>query len=159
MPSSNQNNISSAAIFVLLTVATIINLHSVTPFSIIPHVNKPIITKTKFTTSSSNTQLQMTEFQEVPNTFLTAFETFDGSTIADPVVVSSVFWSSLQTKIISVIIGQFLATIVFAGLTYLVSTQISQIGNYVTKNIFNGDTKEKVRDNVVQFTESVKSKA
>ena len=64
-------------------------------------------------------------------------ETFDGSTV-DPVVVSSVFWSSFQNKILSVILGQILASIAFAGLTYALSSQFSALGEYVSKNVFQG---------------------
>ena len=64
-------------------------------------------------------------------------ETFDGSTV-DPVVVSSVFWSSFQNKILSVILGQILASIAFAGLTYALSSQFSALGDYVSKNVFQG---------------------
>lgn len=92
---------------------------------------------------------------EIPNSLITAVETFDGSTIADPVVVSSVFWSSLSSKIISVVLGQVLATVVFAILSYLVSTQIEKIGDYVSKNIFNEDV---VKKNVDQIKDSVKTR-
>lgn len=91
------------------------------------------------------------------NTILTAVETFDGSTIADPVVVSSVFWSSLQTKIFSVIIGQILATIVFAGLSFVVSSQLTNIGNFVSEKVFN--ERKNVKDTVGLMAENVKTKA
>ena len=93
---------------------------------------------------------------EMPNSFITAVETFDGSTIADPIVVSSVFWSSLSSKIISVILGQVLASIVFAALSYLVSTQFTKIGDYVSTNIFNEDV---VKKNVDQIKDSVKTRS
>lgn len=98
------------------------------------------------------------------NNFLTtAVETFDGSTIADPVVVSSVFWSSLQTKIISVIIGQILATIVFAGLSFVVSTQLTNIGDYLSKNLFRESTVnnsvDTLKKNVGSIAKNVQTKA
>ena len=80
--------------------------------------------------------LNMLPPSSIETTFLQAVETFDGSTIADPVVVSSVFWSSITTKIISVIIGQILATIVFSILTYAVSSQLKSLGDIVSKNVF-----------------------
>uniref|UniRef100_A0A7S2XSI7 Uncharacterized protein n=1 Tax=Attheya septentrionalis TaxID=420275 RepID=A0A7S2XSI7_9STRA len=54
----------------------------------------------------------------------TAVETFDGSTIVDPVVVSNVFWAGLKGKIISVIIGQLLAALAFAALASVVANQL-----------------------------------
>ena len=72
--------------------------------------------------------------------FLQAIDTFDGSTIADhPVVVSGVFWSSLKTKILSVILGQFLASLVFGILAYFLSSQLNKLGDYFSKNVFRDD--------------------
>ena len=75
-----------------------------------------------------------------------SIETFDGSTITDPIIVSNIFWKSLQTKILSVIIGQILATIVFGIMTLVISTQLSNIGNYVAKNVFKDDDYDNERD-------------
>ena len=116
------------------------------------HQFNTITTERNRKTTSTSTHLQMVE---IPNSLITAVETFDGSTIADPVVVSSVFWSSLSSKIISVVLGQVLATVVFAILSYLVSTQIEKIGDYVSKNIFNEDV---VKKNVDQIKDSVKTR-
>lgn len=101
----------------------------------------------------------MTDFYT--SSIITAVETFDGSTIADPVVVSSVFWSSLQTKIVSVIIGQVLASIVFAGLTFVVSTQMSNIGDYIDKKVFKErqNVENSVKENVGKVVENVKTTA
>ena len=41
---------------------------------------------------------------------------FDGSSIVDPVVVSNSFWSGLQRQFLSVILGQFIATIYLDGI-------------------------------------------
>jgi uncharacterized protein involved in cysteine biosynthesis len=54
----------------------------------------------------------------------TAVETFDGSTIVNPVVVSNVFWAGLKGKILSVIIGQLLAALAFAALASVVANQL-----------------------------------
>ena len=64
-------------------------------------------------------------------TLLTAVDTFDGSQIVDPVVVSNAFWGGLKGKIISVIIGQLLATIAFTALTSAVASQLPKIGETV----------------------------
>lgn len=72
--------------------------------------------------------------------FLQAVDVFDGSTITDPVIVSGVFWASLKAKIISVLIGQILAGIVFAFLTYIVSTQLNTLGEFIATNVFKADT-------------------
>jgi hypothetical protein len=62
-------------------------------------------------------------------------ETFDGSQIVDPIVVSNVFWTSLQTKLISFVIGQVLATIVFTVLLWLIGSQISNIMTFLSDRI------------------------
>jgi hypothetical protein len=76
-----------------------------------------------------------------------AIETFDGSSIADPVVVSGVFWSSLKTKILSVLIGQFLASLVFGVLAYVLSSQLNKLGDYFSKHVFRDDKDENVNVN------------
>lgn len=58
---------------------------------------------------------------------ISAVEVFDGSSIIDPVVVSSSFWSSLQKQIASVILGQFIASVVFAILVSFFAPQISAL--------------------------------
>ena len=70
----------------------------------------------------------------------TAVEVFDGSTIVDPVVVSDVFWSSLKSKVVAVIIGQFLATIAFGIFSSFLASQIGQIGDFVTSTILKDGT-------------------
>jgi hypothetical protein len=84
--------------------------------------------------------------------FLQAVEVFDGSTIADPIVVSGVFWTSLKAKIISVLIGQMLAAIVFALLTYIISTQLSSLGEFVATNIFKENT---IKTNLEKISNSI----
>ena len=84
------------------------------------------------------------------SSIMQAVEIFDGSTITDPVVVSDIFWSSLKTNILSVIIGQALASIVFVILTYLLSTQLSNIGDYVSKNVFKESVVKKSVDDIAQ---------
>lgn len=71
--------------------------------------------------------------------FLQAVDVFDGSTIADPVVVSGVFWASLKAKIISVLIGQILAALVFALFTYFLSSQLSRFGEFIATEVFKED--------------------
>jgi hypothetical protein len=78
-----------------------------------------------------------------------AVEVFDGSTVLDPVVVSSVFWSSLKTKILSVLVGQVIATAVVGLLTFFFSSQLVAFGNYVSqKGLFflKDQDKDKDRD-------------
>ena len=70
------------------------------------------------------------------SSMMMAVEFFDGSTIVDPVVVSDVFWTSLKGKVIAVLIGQVLATIAFGLLTWFLSRQVSQLGDFVSKTIF-----------------------
>jgi hypothetical protein len=85
-----------------------------------------------------------------------AVEVFDGSTILDPIVVSGVFWSSMKAKILSVIIGQLLATLVFGILAYLLSSQLGNLSDYVSENVFQ-DTN--TRKNFDDFAQSIKNKS
>jgi hypothetical protein len=72
-------------------------------------------------------------------------EYFDGSTIIDPVVVSNVFWSRLQANLLSVLLGQFLAAIVFSFLLSTAASQITKFLTFVSDQIFTTTTTQ--RDN------------
>jgi hypothetical protein len=74
------------------------------------------------------------------SSLLTAVQVFDGSTIVDPVVVSDVFWAGLKGKIIAVVIGQVLSTVVFALLSSFLASQLTQVGDFVTKTLFSSST-------------------
>lgn len=76
------------------------------------------------------------------SSFISVVEVFDGSTIVDPVVVSDVFWTNLKGKLLAVVIGQALATLAFGLLSWFLSTQISQLGDFVTKTIFKDSPNE-----------------
>lgn len=65
-------------------------------------------------------------------------EVFDGTTVVDPVVVSNVFWTGLSSKLLSLLVGQFLASVVFIFLVKAASSQVSKLGETVAKTI--GDT-------------------
>ena len=95
--------------------------------------------------------VQHKQLNRIPNRFqqkmlpdtssiLTAVEVFDGSTIVDPVVVSDVFWTSLKSKILAVVIGQILATIVFGFLASFLASQLSQLGDFVSKTLFSSSS-------------------
>jgi len=63
---------------------------------------------------------------------ISTIETFDGS-LVNPVVVSNVFWAALQAKFISLLIGQFIASIVFASLSsFIVSTIAKVFGSFIS---------------------------
>jgi hypothetical protein len=47
-----------------------------------------------------------------------------------------VFWDSLQAKLLSVIIGQLIATLVFGLLTSLAAQQVSKLGSFVSGKVF-----------------------
>ena len=79
-------------------------------------------------------------------TLLTAVDTFDGSQIVDPVVVSNAFWGGLKGKIISVIIGQLLATIAFTALTSAVASQLPKIGETVGGLFGDGKARSEAAD-------------
>ena len=82
---------------------------------------------------------------------MTGVEVFDGSTIVDPIVVSGVFWANLKGKLLSVVIGQFLATVVFGLLASLAASQLPKLGQLVSETIFK-------EDNVKQVVSSVRSR-
>ena len=95
--------------------------------------------------------VQHKQLNRIPNRFqqkmlpdtssiLTAVEVFDGSTIVDPVVVSDVFWTSLKSKMLAVVIGQILATIVFVFLASFLASQLSQLGDFVSKTLFSSSS-------------------
>ena len=87
----------------------------------------------------------------LPSSILTAVETFDGSTIVDPVVVSGAFWTSLKAKLLSVIIGQILATVVFVGLSSVVASQLPKLGEAIGDTLFKEDNKAKISSTINQF--------
>ena len=89
--------------------------------------------------------------QHLPSSMLTAVETFDGSTIVDPVVVSGAFWTSLKAKLLSVIIGQILATVVFVGLSSVVASQLPKLGEAIGDTLFKEDNKAKISSTINQF--------
>jgi len=68
---------------------------------------------------------------------LSAVEVFDGSSIVDPVVVSSNFWSSLQRQLLSVILGQLIASVVFAILVTVLAPQLVIVRDMVIAKITN----------------------
>lgn len=70
------------------------------------------------------------------NSFLIAVEVFNGSDIVDTAVVSNIFWTSLQTKLISFIIGQFLAAAAFSILLSLAAFQFSKVTNVMSEKLF-----------------------
>jgi hypothetical protein len=93
--------------------------------------------------SSSSLTLRMITGGEIMdgwNSFLTAVEVFDGSTIVDPVVVSNAFWASLTRQFVSLLIGQLFAAVVFGLLTTFAASQMSSLGNFVSEKVF-GATK------------------
>jgi hypothetical protein len=75
----------------------------------------------------------------------TAVEVFDGSGIIDPVVVSSVFWTGLKAKLLSVIIGQVLAVLAFAILSSFAANQIGSVTDFVSKKLFDEDRPRKLK--------------
>ena len=70
---------------------------------------------------------------------MSAIEVFDGSSIVDPVVVSSSFWSSLRSQFLSVILGQFIASVVFAILASFLAPQLSSLRDTVLSKFTNND--------------------
>lgn len=62
----------------------------------------------------------------IPASIATAVETFDGSSIVDPVVVSNVFWAGLKAKLIAFIFGQILAAAVFSIILSVAASQFTK---------------------------------
>eukprot|EP00562_Extubocellulus_spinifer_P012965 CAMPEP_0178552394 /NCGR_PEP_ID=MMETSP0697-20121206/7273_1 /TAXON_ID=265572 /ORGANISM="Extubocellulus spinifer, Strain CCMP396" /LENGTH=298 /DNA_ID=CAMNT_0020185267 /DNA_START=101 /DNA_END=997 /DNA_ORIENTATION=+ len=120
-------------------------------------------TATRSTASGSSLHASTTPSDiafDLPN-ILTAVETFDGSQIVDPVVVSGAFWTSLKAKLLSVIIGQLLATAVFIGISTVIGSQLPKLGDFVGGLLFKEESKAKIQSTVNEFTaksvDSVKS--
>jgi hypothetical protein len=64
----------------------------------------------------------------LPPSILTAYDTFDGSSsVIDPTLVSTAFWSTLTTKVTSLILGQIVATLVLTIAVSIASTQLSGV--------------------------------
>jgi hypothetical protein len=76
-------------------------------------------------------------------TLLKAVPIFDGSSVVDPVVVSSAFWDGLTRQFVSLIIGQILAATVFGFVTTFAGQQISKMGSFVSENLMSEVTREK----------------
>ena len=107
-------------------------------------------TGTRSSLLSVATPTEFTSF-DLPN-ILTAVETFDGSQIVDPVVVSGAFWTSLKAKLLSVIIGQILATIAFIGITALIGSYLPKMGDFIGGMLFKEENKAKIQSAVNEFT-------
>jgi hypothetical protein len=86
---------------------------------------------------------------------LNAVETFDGSLVKSTVVLNA-YWTNIQSNIGRVIIGQAIAIVIFAILTFFISTQ--DISDFVAKNVFKEDVAQSAEANVSQFKKSVMTK-
>jgi hypothetical protein len=73
------------------------------------------------------------------SSILMAVDFFDGSEVIDPVVVSSLFWTSLKANILSLFIAQVLAVVVFAIISSVAAKQIGSLTDYLSKK-FLGDS-------------------
>ena len=121
-----------------------------------------IVSSDAFTVALPTTRGVACHFASLHSSILiSTIETFDGSQIVDPIVVSGVFWSSLKTRLLSLIIGQVLATIVFGVLATLTASQLSKVGEWITSTIgeqmenpFNADESKThfVKANQVKYT-------
>ena len=79
------------------------------------------------------------------SSILTALDVFDGSRIIDPVVVSSVFWTSLKAKLFSLFIGQILAVFVFAIISSFLATQIGTLTDFLSKKLLGDNAPQKLK--------------
>jgi len=97
--------------------------------------NAPSNTNVHYWRSSTALSVAVLPHDFPLSSLLTAFDTFDGSTIVDPTIVSNVFWSSLGAKILSLVLGQIFATIVFSVVISIAASQLSGILDRVSKGI------------------------
>mmetsp|Transcript_5606 Transcript_5606/g.8614 ORF Transcript_5606/g.8614 Transcript_5606/m.8614 type:complete len:282 (-) Transcript_5606:1512-2357(-) len=112
----------------------------------------------KFATRSpSGSKIRMVPIDEMVNSLSVSVETFDGSAI-DPVVVSDVFWNGLKAKILSVIIGQILASIAFLIITTVAATQISNLGNFLSEKLSRGDDTTRVSPSAQKLLDQTKTR-
>ena len=77
--------------------------------------------------------------QHTSTFWLAAVEVFDGSDIVDPVVVSNVFWSSLQARIASFVMGQIFAVVAFSILLAVLASGSGKITAFLSDTIFAAD--------------------
>lgn len=76
---------------------------------------------------------------DLGSNFLVSVDIFDGSSIVDPVVVSGSFWSSLQRQLISVILGQVFAAVVFTVLASFFAAQLSSLREFFVSKFLSDD--------------------
>jgi hypothetical protein len=114
-----------------------------------PCERKSAFRKTSCTRRIQMQMLPVTDFASSDgfhfSSILTAVDVFDGSGIVDPVVVSSVFWTSLKAKLFSLFIGQILAVIVFAIISSLAAKQIGTLTDFLSKKFLGGNVPEKLK--------------
>jgi hypothetical protein len=125
---------------VFVSVAAIsmpfVDVASVSGFAVKPAFTVTLKQHLRYTDQSTTRM----GFSLLPSSsILTAVEVFDGSAIVDPVVVSGVFWANLQGKLLSVVIGQIMATVVFGLLASLATSQLPKLGQMVSETIFKED--------------------
>ncbi len=94
---------------------------------------------------------------------LLSVDVFDGSSIVDPVVVSSSFWNTLQRQIISVILGQVLAAIVFTVVASFFASQLSNFRDFFVLKFLSEtpsfNNKEFIKADSPKYYERVTQKA
>jgi hypothetical protein len=83
---------------------------------------------------------------DLGSTVLLSVDVFDGSSIVDPVVVSGSFWSSLQRQLLSVILGQVLAAVVFTFLASIFAAQLTSLREFVLSK-FDSEASSNNKDN------------
>jgi hypothetical protein len=66
-------------------------------------------------------------------------EVFDGGSVVDPVVVSNVFWASLKAKLLGVVLGQFLAALVFGLIVAFGASQVTNVTDFLAAKLFRDD--------------------
>ncbi|KAG7371974.1 hypothetical protein IV203_018116 [Nitzschia inconspicua] len=98
---------------------------------------------------------------DLGSNILLSVDVFDGSSIVDPVVVSGSFWSSLQRQVLSVILGQLLAAIVFTVVASFFASQLSGLRDFVVSKFLSDtsssstSTKEFIRADSPEYQRTV----
>jgi hypothetical protein len=85
---------------------------------------------------------------DLGSNLLLSVDLFDGSSIVDPVVVSGSFWSSLQRQLLSVILGQLVAAVVFTLLASLFAAQLSSLREFVLSKFGSGTSSSNSNNNI-----------
>ena len=67
---------------------------------------------------------------------VTAVEVFSGSSVGDAVVVSNAFWDGLGQQLVTLLIGNVAAAIIFGLVATLAKDNITKLGDFASEKVF-----------------------